>query len=884
MNTPSTWFENDDLLTKELRRFNKPLNDVPKIIGYDNLNELRRGGQGIVYTATQNSTKRKVAIKILLDGVIASHEKRRRFEREIDLIATLRHAHIVRVFDSGVTGDGRMYYIMEYIEGCGLDEWLERNHVRAGSPLRLDRGELSSARSASSNGTAAFKPVIEMFVKICDAVQHAHQRGVIHRDLKPSNIRVDSDGEPHVLDFGLAKAADAAEETVVSAAGTFMGSLPWASPEQADGEASRIDIRTDVYSLGVMLYQLLTQTFPYPVTGPTRDVLENIRTRLPRPPREINPAIDEDLATIAIKCLSKEAERRYQSAGEVARDLRHVLACEPIEARRDSAWYSVRRTLNRYRTAAWVTGGLLVASIIFAISMGLLWKRAVGAEVLAADRLKKTEEQIEKKGRMAAFLDKTLRAIDPWKHPGRDIGPMREMLDAAALRLAAEFSDQPEVEAALSDTLGWDYMTLGLSEQAETLMRRAVDLRRTTLGEDHPETLEALNNLGNFLTEKGEYAESATLFEKLIQVQKRTVGPEHWTTLRSINNLGYSLDWQGKTEEAEKLYRTAFEGQTRVVGPRDPERLNSLNNLAICLQSLGRYDEADPLFRELIEIRTALGGPNDPETLRARMNYAQSFTKSGRAAEGEKRLREIVTAMESSITATHPLTITTITNLAAVVADLGKLDEAAALNRKAYDAQVAFAGPDHPSTLMKKNEFITTMIQMGRWNEAIPLARELREQYTRMFGASEWRTLTITGNLAFALNQSGEKAEAEALWKSNLELADKHAGTSAEPRIAASANLGALYADQSRWAEAEAAFRDAIAQQVALGEGEHWRTAFMRAGLGRVLTETHRLNEAEKELTPALAKLREALGEDHDKTRKALQYMERLREKKENGQ
>jgi len=871
MNTPSTWFENDDLLTRELRRFNAPLNGVPRIVGYDNLKELRRGGQGIVYTATQTSTKRKVAIKILLDGVIASHEKRRRFEREIDLIATLRHAHIVRVFDSGVTDDGRMYYIMEYIEGSGLDEWLDRIHVRAG---------LSSARSASSNGTAAFKPLIEMFVKICEAVQHAHQRGVIHRDLKPSNVRIDAEGEPHVLDFGLAKAANATDETVVSEAGTFMGSLPWASPEQADGDAAHVDIRTDVYSLGVVLYQLLTLEFPYPVTGPTRDVLENIRTRMPRPPREINPAINEDLATVTLKCLSKEPERRYQSAGELARDLRHVLAGEPIEARRDSAWYSVRRTLNRYRTAAVVTGIMLFVSTGFAIGMAVLWTRAVNAEKLAADRLKKTEEQIEKKARMAAFLDKTLRAIDPWKHPGRDIGPMREMLDAAATRLAAEFKDQPEVEAALSDTLGWDYMTLGLSEPAEKLLRRSYELRKSTQGEEHPETLESANNLAQFLTEKGDYAESTALLENILAIQKRTVGPEHWTTLRSMNNLGYSLDWQGKTEEAEKLYRAAFEGQTRVVGPRDAERLNSLNNLAICLQQLGRYDEADPLFRELIEIRTAIGGPSDPETLRARMNYAQSFTKSGRAAEGERRLREAADAMEAALTARHPLTIVAITNLAAVVADLGRLDEAAALNRRAYEAQVAFAGPDHPSTLMKKNEFITTMIQMGRWTEAIPLARELREQYARMFGAAEWRTLTITGNLAFALNQTGDVAEAEALWKSNLELADKHAGTSAEPRIAASANLGALYADQSRWPEAEAAFREAIAQQVAIGEAGHWRTAFMRAGLGRVLSEIGRLDEAENELTPALAVLRKALGDDHDKTKKVRQYVERLRDKR----
>ncbi len=883
MTSCALWYENDDTLVRELllgQRAYAP----PRIAGYDDLKELRRGGQGIVFVGRQVSTRRQVAIKIVLDGAMATREARRRFEREIGLVATLRHPNIVRVYDSGETGDGRLYYIMEYIDGVGLDEFMS---------------------DASLNGAFDFKSlfpqsndVLTMFAKICDGVQYAHQQGVIHRDLKPSNVRIDRAGEPHVLDFGLAKlATPGPDATQVSQPGGFMGSLPWASPEHAEGSGALIDIRSDVYSLGVILYQLAAGAFPYRVDAPLREVLQNIQQAVPRSPCDVRPGVSDDVATIALKCLSKEPERRYQSAGDLARDVRHYLAGEPIEAKRDSAWYSVRMTLKRYKTTVRLIGASLVLSILFSIGMAFLWARAVRAERLAGSRLaaaqaaqsaeatarRATENQIEKTRNLAGFLDSTIRAVDPWKHPGRDIGPLREMLDAATERLRGSFTDQPEVEAALAGTLGWDYWTLGLYDPAEKLLRRSFDLYGRTLGSQNEKTLEAQNNLATMLTDQGKYDESAELLRRYLEIQRHLSGPEAPATLKGMNSLALDLDWQGHGAEAEALYRTALEGQTRLLGRSNLDRLSTLNNLAACLQGTGKGDESERLYADLIEGHIAAHGADHPETLQARMNHAQFVNTSGRAAEAEKLFRDILAAIESKLGPQHPLTIVTMNNLASAVSSLGRLDEGLALSRKAYEAQVAFAGPDHPSTLVRKMEFVATLIELHRWAEAIPLARELVAQDTKVFGANDWRTLIVAGNLGFALKQVGQVEEAEATWKLIIDTPNVEAGQGSEPIITAQANLAALYADQKRWSEAETAFRMAIAAQVGRKEQDHWRTAYMRCGLGHVLLETDRVREAEAELRPGYDRLAATLGDKHEKTQRAIGYLVRLYEKNGNS-
>jgi|GEM_PF-2632844 len=305
--------------------------------GYEIVRELHSGAQGIVYQAIQKSTKRQVAIKVVREGPFASRTEKLRFEREIAILAQLRHPNIVTIHDSGEAG-GHAYYVMDYIPGQSLDKW---------------------ARTETS-----IRATLLLFSKLADAVAAAHEQGITHRDLKPGNVQVDEDGEPHVLDFGLAKTAGALEVTQMTRTGQFMGSLPWASPEQAEAVPGKVDIRTDVYSLGVMLYEMLTGQLPYSVFGNMRDVLDRIINAEPRRPSAVCGQIDHELETIVLKCLQKPRERRYQSAGELADDVRRYLAGEPIQARGDSLLYLAmtrgRRTLRRHSLLATLGAFVLI--------------------------------------------------------------------------------------------------------------------------------------------------------------------------------------------------------------------------------------------------------------------------------------------------------------------------------------------------------------------------------------------------------------------------------------------------------------------------------------------------------------------------------------------
>ena len=340
----------------------------PVVRGYEIKRTLSHGGQGVVYQAIQMSTRRKVALKVLLYSAHASPSARKRFEREIELVASLRHPHIVTVFDSGATSDGRPFCVMDYVRGEPLRQYMRDRRVKLDEALQL-------------------------FGKVCDAMNHAHQNGVIHRDLKPSNILVDAEGNPKVLDFGLAKMTGGPEKTLVSLTGQVVGTLPYMSPEQARGDPDRIDTRTDVYALGVILYEMLTGQYPYPVVGEMADVLRHITETPPTPlsrqwkagsgvtgqaPKRLwgrDCPIDSEVQTIVLKALSKERERRYQSAGELARDVRHYLAGEPIEARRESGLYVAKKWVQRHRVAATVTFGIIVMVLVGIVMITAMWQK-----------------------------------------------------------------------------------------------------------------------------------------------------------------------------------------------------------------------------------------------------------------------------------------------------------------------------------------------------------------------------------------------------------------------------------------------------------------------------------------------------------------------------
>ena len=355
------------------------------------LGEIHRGGQGIVYKAIQTATQRTVAIKVLRAGTLAGREEQSRFEREARILGQLQHPNIVTVHDSGIAG-GLHYLVLDHVSGKTLDRYI-------------------------ADGLPEIRATLALFAKICEAVHAAHLRGIIHRDLKASNVMIDAAGEPHVLDFGLAKATvDAADMTKMTLTGQFFGTPAWASPEQADGDMTKVDLRTDVYALGVLLYYLLTGAHPYDVSGTLHIVLENVRRAPPALPRQRRPQIDGEVETIVLKSLQKERERRYQTAGELARDIRRYLAGEAIEAKRDSTWYVLRKVLRRNRLRVSVVAMALLVLPIFSIWMTVLYGRARAAEQVSAAKSTELAEALSfsnvERGRSLAAAGNTPTAED----------------------------------------------------------------------------------------------------------------------------------------------------------------------------------------------------------------------------------------------------------------------------------------------------------------------------------------------------------------------------------------------------------------------------------------------------------------------------------------
>ncbi|MGE3182316.1 MAG: serine/threonine protein kinase, partial [Phycisphaerae bacterium] len=524
----SAWYSDPDSLLATLQKSQRPMARTPEIPGYTGLRELRRGGQGVVYIATQVSTKRTVAIKVLAAGAFASVSARRRFEREIDLAATLDHPNIVSVYDSGETIEGHPYFVMRYIDGVAFDAIV--------GPFATPGVEHTPTHARP------IRESLELALRICDAIGYAHRRGVIHRDLKPSNIRIDRDGGPHILDFGLAKASSELFEgdipTQMSMTGEFMGSLPWASPEQTEGISEKIDIRTDVYSFGVLLYQMLTGRFPYGVTGPFRQVLESICHASPAPPSKFRSEIDNDLETIVLKSLEKSPDRRYQSMPELAADIRHYLAGEPIAAKRDSALYTMRKNLARYRVAVAAGLAFVLLAVASAATMAVLYQRANRAAALALTSKNEAidaRDDAESQRRIAVVEAETAKQINKMLtsmlstslDTGRE-ARVADALDSARDQLARSEAMSSAVRTELQNTIGISYATLGLLDEAVPLFNEAYEIQRAEFGEDDPRTLHTLTNRAWIERLQGHLDESELLYRDAVR---------RWTTIKDADSI-----------------------------------------------------------------------------------------------------------------------------------------------------------------------------------------------------------------------------------------------------------------------------------------------------------------------------------------------------------
>lgn len=484
------------------------------IEGYEILEEIGRGGMGVVYKAVQASTKREVALKVLLEGPFASEKSKRRFEREVELAAQLQHPHIVTILESGIAS-GRYYFAMQYVDGQPLDAYLADRKLSIDDALRL-------------------------FGKICDAITYAHQRGVIHRDLKPSNILVDKEGVPHVLDFGLAKVADPEEAapTQLSITGEVMGTLPYISPEQATGSHQDIDVRTDVYSLGVILYEMLTGKYPYPVVGHVAEVLKNIAEAEPEKPSKIRRRINDEVETIVLKALAKEAERRYPGAGDLAKDVERYLAGEPIDAKRDSGWYVLRKTVRRYRVPVAVITVFLVLVTTSTIVVSVMYR----AQSRLLEDVKR-ERNRAKEGELNTLYN-----------AGTTFAALGELGEAeAAYRRAIE----------LSPTHFSAWFNLGNVLRDAQNVEDAVSAYEAAIKLD-PTDIRPVGNLAEMYRERGAFEQALPLIET---VRSQNPTDVHWLGFEAevLNRLGR---WRDATTTYERLLELA------------PDDIPALNDLA----------------------------------------------------------------------------------------------------------------------------------------------------------------------------------------------------------------------------------------------------------------------------------------------------------------
>jgi eukaryotic-like serine/threonine-protein kinase len=648
------------------------------IPGYELLEEIHRGGQGIVQRARQRSADRLVAIKTLLQGAFASEAQRHRFEREVRLVARLNHPSIVTVHESGRTAMGSHFIVMELVEGVPVDEY-----------------------AASLREKNDLRNIVRLFVAIADAIRYAHQRGVIHRDLKPGNILVDDSGTPHILDFGIARAfgEDSQAEPLATRTGEFVGTLAYASPEQIASDPDLLDVRSDVYALGVLLYQALTGTRPLDISGPLGAIIARIATQEPDPPSAANPKIDHDLDTITLTALAKAASERYQTANDLRDDLQRWIEGRAISARAHDFWYIARKALIRYRVPVAIASVFLLLIIGFSI--------ATGTFALSAQRENKALTGTVR------GLTNSLRGIDR----ETSASPVRTLTDFLSLlveNIQSEVENRVDVESAVREAAGIAYLDDPATyDQAQAQLLRAYKLREQSLDPPHPDLAASLHNLGRLRFKQQRYSEAESYYRKALDMRTKLFGRENAQVARTTHHLAYTLQKQGRLDEAQKYWTEALRIRRAVLEPDDADIANTLSGLAT--NSLERGDNAGAATaaRDALDIVLAHPdfGPNSLQAGRVTHNLGVALSNLGRLDEAEDKLREAIRIK----TLREPDSIHRARSLSAL---------ARVLSRKGQpDSALAFA---------EQSDELFGRIQAGADPEAIANLRLLYEIYQNL--------------------------------------------------------------------------------------------------------------------------------------------------------
>jgi len=841
--------------------FPSPL--LKSLSGYEVLRRIKGGGQGVVYEARQKATDRSVAIKVTRESPFGDTHDRARFEREVRVLGALKHPNIVTIHESGAADD-LFYFVMDYIPGTALDK-----HMAGHKPPLRD--------------------VLRLFAKICEAVNAAHLRGVIHRDLKPGNILVDGKGEPYVLDFGLAKFYHVAGEIehadsarVVTITGQFVGSAPWASPEQSLGESDKVDIRSDVYALGVIAFQMLTGQFPYEVTGNIRDVLDRIAQQAPTRPSALNSEVNDEVETIVLKCLAKEPQRRYQTAGEVARDIDHFLNGRPIEAKRDSSWYVLKKSLHRHKVATAIVAAFALLVTVSSVALSMLYReaktqavlatrqreRALLSEKTAEGRRVEAERQAAKASQIQSFLESMLASIDPETAKGQDSALLRTVLEVAAQRVERELHDQPEVEASVRATIGNVYRSLGHYASAVGHLESVVEVRRRLYDEASPQVAEALNDLGRLRTTMGDYDQAEALFDEAYGIYREQGLEENAEAAGVLANRAVLLAETGRHDEAETLGQRVLDMRRKLHGPKHADIAESLNNLAVLKTSVGKFEEAEALHREALDMRRDLFGENHPLVAQGWHNVASVLQALG-SAEAEPMFRRALAARRRLFDEDHPAIASTLNSLATLLLQLGRYDEARRAFEEALRINRKRLGNEHQLVAKILSNLGAVSLNTGDLEAAEESFRESLRIFRNLFGEKSKFVAGSLNNLANVLKQRGEFADAEPYFRESLALCRELLGDGHPHTAQTKKNLAELLALTGRSAEAEPLFQEALKSlEESIGR-EHSLTAHVRAAYGDCLTRLGRFQDAEERLVDAYEVLERTVGIEHAHTQAA---------------
>ena len=687
--------------------------------GFRILREIGRGGMGVVYAAEQQRPKRTVALKLLRSGFV-SRRMLRRFEHEAHLLGRLQHPGIAQVFEAGTaqTHDGpQPYFVMELIEGQRITDYCTAHALDTRARL-------------------------ELFCRVCDAVRHAHQKGIIHRDLKPGNIFIVDDpgrsphAQPKVLDFGVARATETDGESITTQtrAGQLVGTIPYMSPEQVAGDPQEMDTRSDVYALGVVLYELLSGRLPYDLKHCSiPEAARRIQDETPERLGALDRSYRGEIEIMVAKALDKDRTRRYQSAAALGADIRHYLAGEPIDARRDSAIYVLRKNLRRYRGVSASVLVFLISLSGFAVYAGFQAQRERDARQQAESA--RTDEQAQRRlaeaGAAAAakqaaradavkeFLQSMLAAADPRRAQGHDV-TVRHVLDDAVRQMnAGSLTAQPDVEAEVRATIANTYYGLGLFKSAVPHFAWLYGYRERTLGADHPETLDAMLQLADANNEAGEIEKARDLFQDCLKLATQAQGQDSELTLKAMDGLGNTLMRLGHADKAEPLHLEALETVRRMYGEENELFLATTFNLSSVYRDQGRLDEAEPLYLRALELSRKLNGDESYVTARIRWQLARDiYRPTGRAEQAETLLRRALADARRGLGDEHTETVVVLVQLSRALVAQGKLDQAERVLRESVAAYREIRGVESNDTMRAVAELSSVVAQRGHNDES----------------------------------------------------------------------------------------------------------------------------------------------------------------------